>query len=221
VVSDYRFSPYETDTPPAMFVLYDQQPLFTRSPIGMISRNRMSFVLRTAGNPSSLVPEVRAAVAAIDRNQPLVGLQTIDEDVASTTALSRHLSIMFALLAGVALLLAAVGTYGVISQGVNQRAREIGIRMALGARSFDVVASIVGGVIALAAVGVGAGVTGALTLVRTLPSAVAGLVWGIAPTDVVTYVAASLLMVLAAVLAAWLPARRAVRVAPTAALRCE
>jgi putative ABC transport system permease protein len=221
VVSDYRSSPYELDTEPAMFVLYRQQPAHTRSPVGLIMRNRMNFVLRTSSDPASIAGPVRAAMAEIDPNRPVSDLQSVEQYLGLALAPSRYATVVFSLFAGIALLLAAVGTYGVMSHGVGQRTREIGIRMALGARPLDVLRLVMGQVLLIAGVGVALGLGGAVALTRLMPNLVAGMTWGVQPTDVLTYVAVSAVLTLVACLAGWIPTRRAIRVAPTVALRCE
>jgi putative ABC transport system permease protein len=221
IVSDYRSSPYELDTEPAMFALYRQQPAQTRSPAGMIMRNRMNFVLRTSADPASIAGPVRTAMAEIDPDRPISDIQSVEQYLGLVLAPSRYASVVFGVFAGIALLLAAVGTYGVMSHGVGQRTREIGIRMALGARGLDVLRLVMGQVLLIAAVGVALGLGGAALLTRLMPDVVAGLTWGIQPTDILTYVSVSAVLTLVACLAGWIPTRRAIRIAPTVALRCE
>jgi ABC-type antimicrobial peptide transport system permease subunit len=129
--------------------------------------------------------------------------------------------VVFVLFAGVATLLAAVGLYGVMSYGVGLRTREIGIRMALGADRGEVMGLIMRRVMLLAALGLGGGLAGALALSRVMSSLLSGVLAGVPPTDVVTYLGVTLLMAIVALLAGWIPTRRALRVAPTVALRCE
>jgi putative ABC transport system permease protein len=184
-------------------------------------RNRMTFVIRTAGDPAALAGQVRDAVAELDRNRPIADARPVEEDVAAVIAPSRYVAVVLGLFAGIALLLAAVGAYGVVSHGIGQRTREIGVRMALGAQRRDVLRLVLTDVLMLASIGVGVGLAGTVALTRLMPSVVAGMVWDVAPMDTATYLAVSMLMALVALLAGWIPTQRALRVAPTVALRSE
>jgi putative ABC transport system permease protein len=221
VVSNYRSHPYELETEPALFVHYRQQPKLTRSPLGLTMRNRMNFVLRTSEEPESVAGAVRAAMAEIDRERPIADLQSVEASVGLVLAPSRYAAVIFSLFAGVALFLAAVGTYGVMGFDASHRTREIGIRMALGATSTDVVRLVMRQVLLMAAVGVGLGLAGAVALTRLMPNLIASLTWGIQPIDLPTYVAVAAMLASVALLAGWIPTRRAIRIAPTLALRCE
>jgi putative ABC transport system permease protein len=222
VVRDYRASPHEElSQPAAMFVLYSQQPLHTRGPLGAVMRNRMNFVVRTAGDPGSVAGAIRSTMAGLDREQPVPEVSAVSADLAEVVAPWRYTAVVFVLFAGVATLLAAVGLYGVMSYGVGLRTREIGIRMALGADRGEVMGLIMRRVMLLAALGLGGGLAGALALSRVMSSLLSGVLAGVPPTDVVTYLGVTLLMAIVALLAGWIPTRRALRVAPTVALRCE
>jgi putative ABC transport system permease protein len=221
IVSNYRQNTYELESGPAMFVLYRQQLKRTRSPLGVVMRNRMNFVLRTPGNPESLAGPVRRAMADVEPGEPVVDLQSAEQYLGLALAPARYAAMVFGLFAGIALLLAAVGTYGVMSHGVGERTREIGIRMTLGAESRDVLRLVMGQVLLIAGAGVVFGLVGVIALTRLLPTFVAGLTWGIAPTDLFTYVSAAVVLTVVALLAGWIPTRRAIRIAPTVALRSE
>jgi putative ABC transport system permease protein len=165
----------------------------------------------------SLVSAVRSQIAAIDKDQPVLAIKTMNEVVASTTAPRRFNTLLLAVFAVVALALAAVGIYSVISYSVTQRTQEVGVRMALGAQPGDVIRLILKQGLALTLIGVAAGVLGALAAARVM----FGLLYGVTATDPATFVAISLLLAIVAMLACYLPARRAARVEPIAALRHE
>ena len=221
VVRDYRANPFEEHSRPAMFVLYRQQPPHTRWPLGAVMRSRMNFVVRTAGDPAALAGPIRASMAELDREQPVPDVQPLEEDLHIVLAPARYMTVVSGLFATIATLLAAVGLYGVMSHSVNQRIREIGIRMAMGADPADVVRLIMRQVALLAAAGLTVGLVAALGLTRVMSNVASSVLFGVTSLDAVTYIAVSLLMASIALLAGWIPARRAIRVAPTVALRCE
>ncbi len=177
----------------------------------------MSFVIRVAGNPTHLISTVRGVVAAVDPNQPLHNVMTMEQRLANTTTSRRLNTALLGSFAGVALLLAVVGIYGVMSYAVTQRRREIGVRMALGAQRSDVLGLIIHGGLRLTLAGVVIGLIGALALTRYLSS----LLFEIKPTDPVTFLGIAVALTGVALLASWLPARRAAKVDPMVALRYE
>ena len=179
------------------------------------ARRTMVIVAQTAGDPLALVPRLRQLVRARDPGVPLSNVRTVERIVGDAFSQTRFTMLLLSIFAAVALTLAAIGIYGVISYGVAQRGHEIGIRMALGASSGDVLRLIVGGGFALAAIGIAAGVAGALALSRLMTS----LVYGVDPLDPLTFVAVPALLTGVALLASWLPARRAAATAPGSALR--
>jgi putative ABC transport system permease protein len=174
-------------------------------------------VVRTAGDPGRIVPEVAALVRQYDSTIALADVRTMDEVMSISAAERRLMMLLLSAFAGLALLLAAVGIYGVISYSVSERTHEIGIRMALGAARGTVMRMILGHALALASAGVAAGAAGAFVLTRLMKT----LLFGVRPFDPVTFVAVSVLLTLVAALAAWVPGIRATRVDPVVALRAE
>jgi putative ABC transport system permease protein len=173
--------------------------------------------LRTKGDPLALAAAVRYEVWGVDKDIPIANVQTMEQLLAASIKRERFNVLLLALFAGLALVLAVVGIYGVMSYLVTQHTREIGIRMALGARTADVLKLVVGQGLALALLGVGVGLVGALALTRLMAS----LLFGVSATDPLTFVVIALLLVGIALLACWIPARRATKVDPLLALRCE
>jgi putative ABC transport system permease protein len=161
------------------------------------------------------VASLREAVASVDATVPVSDIRTVDQLLSSSVAASRFTTVLLATFATVALTLAAIGIYGVLSYGVSRRAREIGVRIALGARRVDVLRMVLGHAVVLAGLGAVGGVGAALATTRVLET----LLFGIGPTDIVTFVVVPILLV--AVVAAYVPARRATRVDPVIALRLE
>jgi putative ABC transport system permease protein len=177
----------------------------------------MTVVVRTATPPLSLVPAIRAALDQIDKGQPMAKIGTMDQLVADSVARSRFTMLLLSAFAGLALALACIGIYGVMAYSVAQRAREIGIRMALGAQKRDMMRMVIGQGLKVALLGVGAGVAGAFVLTRLLSS----LLYGVGPTDPLTLTAVSLVLIGVGLLACYIPARRAMKVDPMVALRYE
>ena len=174
-------------------------------------------LLRTSGDRMSLASAVRGQISAIDKDQPVLTIRTLNEVIISTTAPRRFNTLLLAIFAAVALALAAVGIYSVISYSVTQRTQEVGVRMALGARPGDVIRLVLKQGLALTLIGVAAGILGAIAAAHVM----SGLLYGVTATDPATFVAISLLLAIVAMLACYLPARRAARVEPIAALRRE
>jgi predicted permease len=178
---------------------------------------QLSVVLRTATDPKSQTAALRSALSEIDPNTPLVRVRTMDENMAATVAQPRFRTWLIGIFAILALLLAAVGVYGVMSYSVAQRISEIGIRVTLGAQPEDVFRIIVGEGFRLALFGVGAGLVAALILTRALQS----FLFGISSSDPLTFVGVAVLLTLVALAASFFPARSATRVDPIVALRYE
>jgi putative ABC transport system permease protein len=178
---------------------------------------QLSVLLRTAVEPLQETAALRAAVAEIDPNQPVVKVRTMEENISTSVAQPRFRAWLIAIFAGLALALAAVGIYGVMSYTVTQRTSEIGIRVTLGAQQQDVFRSVVGEGLKLALFGVGAGFLVALALTRLLQT----FLFGVSAFDAATFVGVAVILVLVAVAACFFPARRATLVDPIVALRYE
>ena len=177
----------------------------------------MTLVVKCAGNPAQLAVGVRARVRTVDKNQPLYDVATMEEVMAEATAGRRFSLVLLAIFSAVALSLAAVGIYGVVSYSVTQRTQELGTRMALGARRRDILRLVLGQGMAMILAGAGAGVAAALLLTRFL----AGLLFGVSATDAAAFGGATVVLMAVGLAACYLPARRAARADPMAALRWE
>ena len=183
-----------------------------------IPMDSMSIVARTSvSNPAGITSAVRNELAAVDRNIPLVRVRVFDEYLSRALARPRFNAMLLSIFAGTALVLTAIGIYGVMAYSVAQRTNEIGIRMALGAGKNSIFRLVVGQAMTVVAISLAAGVVGAFAATRMLNS----LLYGIGASDPVTFIAIMLLVSVVAFLAAWLPARRATRVDPIVALRAE
>jgi putative ABC transport system permease protein len=180
-------------------------------------RNSMALVVKSGANPASLTSAVREVVQSIDKDQPVFAISTMEELVRNSVATRRMTLVLLGLFSGLALILGAIGIYGVISYSVAQRTHEIGIRMALGAPRGDVFRLVVGEGLKLAGVGIAIGIAAAFGLARLMSS----LLFGISATDLETFAGVAVLLALVALLACYVPARRAMRVDPTVALRYE
>lgn len=216
VVADVKN--YGVDKPPgvALYLPYEQAASHNWIVKDFYQRS-MFIAVRTSGDPAPVVSAVRREVSRIDPSLPLSLVRTMDEVMSQTLARPRFLTLALTLFAGIALTLAAVGIYGVISYSVTQRTREFGIRMALGAQHRAVLAQVLKRGLLLTIGGVAIGLVGAFALTRFL----SGFLFGVTPTDPVTFVAVSLLLSVIAVLASYVPARRATHVDPLTALRAE
>jgi ABC-type antimicrobial peptide transport system permease subunit len=179
--------------------------------------NGVAVVLRTAGDPGAVMNLVRRAVAQHDSREVIYGVQTLDSVIAASLAARRITMILLGVFAAVALLLAAVGIYGVISFVVGERTHEIGVRMALGAQYSDVMSLVLGEGLRMAVVGVVAGIGAASGLTRLM----ANQLFGVRAQDPLTFGVIAMGLLIVALVACYLPARRAMRVDPMAALRCE
>jgi len=176
--------------------------------------NFMGLVIRTAGDPAAFARTLRREVQALDKDQPIYNVLTYDDVVVNSLGTRRVSMQLFAVFACAALLLAAVGIYGVMAYSVTQRTQEIGIRMALGAQKSDILRLVVRQGMTLALIGVIAGLAGAFALTRVISN----LLFGVGASDPVTFTAISLLLIFVSLIACYLPARRAARLNPTVAL---
>jgi predicted permease len=175
------------------------------------------FVIRTSSDPASLTPAVADIIRKVDASLPVTQVMTMEDLLSSSVSPRRFSAVLIGIFAGLALLLAAVGIYGVMSYVVGRRTHEIGIRMALGAQPSDVRRLVVNRGVKLAVAGVAIGLAGAFALTRLLSS----LLFGVSPADPLTFAGVALLLTGAAMLACYVPARRAMRVDPLVALRYE
>jgi putative ABC transport system permease protein len=209
VVGDVRheaFSEKVTEQELAVYQPYAQNPW-----------REMTFIMRTGGDPASLTAAVRSELQAIDKDQPIYNVRTIDQVFSESMAPQRLSSFMFVAFALVALVLAAVGIYAVIAYSVAQRTHEIGIRMALGAQRGDIFRLVIGHGMKLILTGIGAGLVAAFAVTRLMAS----ILYGVSATDMWTFAGISALLAGVAALACYVPAQRATRVDPMIALRHE
>jgi predicted permease len=218
VVGDLHHHGLEREAPTIVYWPYAVPEFWGATGDEVYVDRSMAFVLRTerAGS-SSLADELQAAVWAENPNLPLVGVETLAEIEQRSLARTSFTMTMLALAAGAALLLGSIGIYGVIAYIVAQRTREIGVRIALGARRRDVVTAIVAQGVAMSAAGIAVGLLAALGLTRLM----AALLYGVESTDPVTFAATAMLLAALAAVASWGAARRATRVDPVVALRSE
>ena len=186
-------------------------------PLAQSPLDAMTFVVRATVDPTSLAGAARGQIKSLDKDLPLFGVETLEEYVGRFLAPPRFVALLLGIFGAIALLLAAVGIYGVISYSVSQRTHEIGIRMAIGAQRGDVLKLVVGQGLKLAVAGVAIGIAGALALTRFLSS----ILYGVTPTDPLTFAAVSFILIAVALAACYLPARRAAKVDPMVALRYE
>jgi putative ABC transport system permease protein len=197
--------------------LADEPQPETYAPQPQFPLNSMSLILRTQGDPLRFVPLVRDRVRALDKDQPIALVQTLEDHVSASILQPRLITSLLGVFAGLALLLAAIGVYAMMSYTIAQRTGEIGIRMALGAMRSSIFGLVVRQAMTLVVLGVGLGLAGAFAATRLLNS----LLYGVGVYDPLTFCATALLLAVLGFLAAWLPARRATRVDPMEALRNE
>lgn len=186
-------------------------------PHAQYTTRRLDIVIRATGEPLALLPQVRAAVHAIDAAQPIAGVRTLEQAFGETVAPRRFLMVLLSIFGGAACALAAIGIYGVMAYVVVRRTREIGVRIALGAPPGRVQRLVIAQAMAQAGIGLALGVAGALLL----GGQIRAQLFGVAPGDPTTLVATVGLLALVALFASWLPARRAAAVDPTTAMRVE
>jgi putative ABC transport system permease protein len=206
IVGNVRHLGLDTEPRPELYYHSNTSP-----PFGPV------LVIRSKGDPKALISLARAKVRELDGDVPVSNVNTMDQLVAQSVAQRRFGMFLLTGFAALALLLAAIGIYGVISYSVAQRTQEIGVRMALGARTADVLKLVMTNGLKLAAMGLAIGLVGAFLLTRLM----ARLLFHVGPTDAVTFASVSVGLLLVAFLACYLPARRATKVDPLVALRCE
>ncbi|HVN09677.1 MAG TPA: ABC transporter permease [Patescibacteria group bacterium] len=206
VVGDVKHRTLWRAPDPEVYIPYDQ-----------LAFGAMTIVVRAAGDPHSLLSAIRAQVIGLDPELPLYGVRTLEEYISGTVAQRQFTALLLALFAGIALVLAGVGLYGVMSYGVAQRTHEIGIRVALGAASEDVLRLVVGQGLRLTALGLALGALAALAASRLL----AKMLFGVSGADPLTFAVVAVVFLAIAVAACYVPARRAARVDPLVALRYE
>jgi putative ABC transport system permease protein len=177
----------------------------------------LSFVVRTDGDPTRVMPTVRSLVGRVDSNAGIDAMLPMEQLVASSLTRQRFYAAVMGVFAAIAVLLSAVGIYGVLAYAVEQRTREFGVRTALGARSRDVLAIVLRQGLLLTGVGIGIGLVGAIALTRY----VVGMLYDVQPLDPPTYVAVAVLFTAVTSVASYLPARRATRIDPMTALRYD
>jgi putative ABC transport system permease protein len=177
----------------------------------------MGLVIRGRGTPESWIRPVKEAVWSVDKDQPVFRIRTMQDAISGATSIPRLVLWMLGAFGGVALLMAAVGIYGVIAYNVSRRRQEIGLRQALGASSRDVVKLILHGGFRVALAGLAVGLGASVVMTRALST----LLYEVNTTDPVVLVAVSFLLLTVALAASYLPARRAARLDPMEALRCE
>ena len=199
------------ENPPGTEVYFPPGQTYTRG------TGSSYMVLRSHGAPSRLMAAVRHEVRQIDPSLPVTRLRSLSDVVSGGQSGPRFLTQLITVFSIVALLLAAVGIYGVISYSVAQRTKEFGVRMALGAQKSDVLGSVLGRGMMLAACGITTGLGSAFVLTRFLST----LLFGVTPTDLLTFTIVSILLGIVALLASYIPARRATTVNPMVALRYE
>jgi ABC-type antimicrobial peptide transport system permease subunit len=204
VVGDVRYGTIDSLAAPDVYLSYYQSP-----------RGRMMIYLRTVGDPLSLSPAARRVLRDVAPDAPVYDVRTLSSRVSDASAYARFSAMLLALFAAVALALAAIGVYGVISFAAGQRTKEIGLRVALGASPASVVRLVVGQGLAIALGGLVVGLAGALAATRLMSS----MLYDVAPSDPLTFAGIVVLLVATVLLASWIPARRAAEVQPMEALR--
>ena len=186
-------------------------------PYAQSPRWELTYAVRTEGAPSQMVDDVRSQVTGLQRDLAPSNFRVMDDYLATATADTRFTTLLATIFSGMALVLAALGLYSVMAYSTTQRSREIGMRIALGARSKDIFASVLGEGVQLCVLGVGIGLAAAIGLTRFM----AALLFDVSPTDPITFGAVALFFLGVALLASYLPARRAMRVDPIESLRAE
>jgi putative ABC transport system permease protein len=216
VVGDVRHNSLDGEPKPEMYFPFAQVGMQASRSI-TANRRRITLAIRATENPAVLTDAVRREISGIDKNQPVTGVRTMNEAVARSVQAQRFSALLLGIFAALALVLAVIGVYGVMSFSVGGRTREIGIRMALGAQQSDVVKMILGQGLRLVIVGILIGVGASLALTHLIAS----LLYGVSATDPLVFTVIPLLLGAVALIACYLPARRATKINPMEALRYE
>jgi len=206
IVGDVKFGALDAATPPEVYLPHAQHPV-----------PDLTIAVRGSGDPLSLVPTARTGLGALDRELPMADIRTMNDLVGRSIAERRFVMLLIGAFATLAVLLAAIGIYGVLAYLVTQRVQEIGVRLAIGASPADVVRLFVREGAMLTVVGLACGLAGALAAAQALNS----LLFGVAATDPPTFAAVAVALALVAFVASYVPARRAARVDPMTALRTD
>ncbi|CAN5705257.1 ABC transporter permease [soil metagenome] len=206
VVGDIREGALDKEAEPAIYWSHPREPY-----------SGMALVVRTSGDAARFGAAVAKEIRAIDPEQPIADVRTMEQVVSKSIARPRFNTLLLAIFAGVALVLASVGLYGVMNYSATQRTHEVGIRMALGATRADIMRLVVGNGMLLTLIGIGIGVVASIGLTRVMQS----FLFGVGATDAITFISVSLLLIAVALVANYIPARKATRVNPVIALRYE
>jgi putative ABC transport system permease protein len=214
VLADSKSNGLERESFPGIYIPYQQrQATLVENLVG----RQMTLLIRTVSEPSNHITALRQALREVEPNQAVTDVQSLTQVLAESFAPQRFRTTLLSLFALVAVLLAGLGIYGVMNYSVSQRTREIGIRVALGAETRDVLRLVLRQGLTLALLGVALGVAASLALTRLMKT----LLFGVSTTDPLTFGSVALLLAFVALLACWIPARRATKVDPMIALRCE
>jgi putative ABC transport system permease protein len=216
VVGDVKHKGLDQETRAEMYMPYAQFLSTVPDTVGAAPR-AMTLVIRTDGDPTQLVAAVRAIIGRVDSQLPVSQVRTLDDVFAASVSTPRFTTVLLAAFGGLALVLAALGVYGVISYSVAQRSQEMGIRMALGARAADVMGLVVAQGMRPAVIGLVAGMAAATAATRLMRQ----FLYGVSETDVASFAAGVAVLALAGLVATIIPARRATRADPLAALRAD
>jgi putative ABC transport system permease protein len=216
VVGNTRGNIYQRDFEPAMYIPHLQQTKTWQGP-SWSYRALMAFVLRTSGDPDALIPAIRSAVAEVDPSKPATNIRTIEGRLDRQLVGDKLFAILLSIFGAAAAILAAIGIYGVMAYAVEQRTREIGVRMALGASAPNVLGLVARQILILVAGGMLVGLAGAYGLTRFLTN----FLWNVSPTDPVMFSSVAIGLFIIAVIACLIPTRRAMKVDPAVALRYE